>query len=146
MISGTWFAYIMVAALDWLPDLLYDTYRLHDFAILFLFDNGVYDVVQLLTFAVALAGTVVYLGYLVWCRANDYYVSPAKVALLIITFGVMYLTYVPNPLITGMVPEWNFALGFAVLGMVHATQYLAIVWKYNRGLSGREGAARSGVF
>ena len=46
MICGTWFAYIMVAALDWLPDLLYDTYRLHDFPILFLFDNGVYDVVQ----------------------------------------------------------------------------------------------------
>ena len=146
MISGTWFAYIMVAALDWLPDLLYDTYRLHDFPILFLFDDGVYGVVQRLSFAIALAGTVAYLGYLAWCRANDYFVSPAKVTLMIITFGVMYLTYVPNPLITGMVPEWNFALGFAVLGMVHATQYLAIVWKYNRGLSGREGAARPGVF
>ena len=146
MISGTWFAYIMVAALDWLPDLLYDTYRLHDFPILFLFDDGVYGVVQRLSFAIAVAGTVAYLAYLAWCRANDYYVSPAKVVLLIITFGVMYLTYVPNSLITGMVPEWNFAMGFAVLGMVHATQYLAIVWKYNRGLSGREGAARSGAF
>jgi hypothetical protein len=53
---------------------------------------------------------------------------------------------VPNPLITGLIPDWNFALGFAVLGMVHVTQYLAIVWKYNRGLSGREGAARPGIF
>jgi hypothetical protein len=146
MICGTWFAYIMVAALDWLPDLLYDTYRLHDFPILFLFDDGVYGVVQRLSFAIAMAGTVAYLGYLAWCRANGYFVSPAKVMLLMITFGVMYLTYVPNSLITGMVPEWNFALGFAVLGMVHTTQYLAIVWKYNRGLSGREGAARSGIF
>ncbi len=146
MICGTWFAYIMMATLDWFPEVLYDTYRLHGFPILFLFDDGVYDVVQLLSFCVALAGTVAYLGYLIWCRANDYFVSPAKVLLMIITFGVMYLTYVPNPLITGLIPEWNFALGFAVLGMVHVTQYLAIVWKYNRGLSGREGAARSGIF
>ena len=42
--------------------------------------------------------------------------------------------------------DWNFALGFAVLGMVHVTQYLAIVWKYNRGLTRREGAVRSGIF
>ena len=146
MICGTWFVYIMVATLDWLPDVLYGTYQFHGFPILFLFDHGVYGAVQLLSFVVALAGTVAYLGYLTWCRANDHFVSPAKVMLMIITFGVMYLTYVPNPLITGLIPDWNFALGFAVLGMVHVTQYLAIVWKYNRGLSGREGAARSGVF
>ena len=146
MICGTWFIYIMVATLDWLPDLIYDAYRFHDFPILFLFDGGIYAVVQQLSLVVALAGTVAYLGYLTWCRANGYYVSPAKVMLLMITFGVMYLTYVPNSLITGLIPEWNFALGFAVLGMVHVTQYLAVVWKYNRGLSGREGAARPGIF
>ena len=146
MICCTWFVYIMVAALDWLPDLLYDTYRLHGFPILFLFDNGVYDVVQLLSCIAALAGTVAYLGYLAWCRANGYFVSPAKVMLLVCTFGVMYLTYVPNPLITGLFPEWNFVLGFAVIGVMHVTQYLAITWKYNRGLSGRKGAARPGIF
>jgi hypothetical protein len=146
MITCVWFVYIMVAALDWLPDLLYDSYRLHGSPILFLFDNGVYDIVQLLGCIAAVAGTVVYLGYLAWCRANGYFVSPAKVMLLIFTYGVMYLTYVPNPLMTGLYPGWNFILGFAVIGVVHVTQYLAIVWKYNRGLSGREGAARSGIF
>ena len=146
MICGTWFVFVMVATLDWLPDLLYDSYRFHGFPILFLLDGGGYQVVQAFSLAAALAATVVYLGYLAWCRANDRFVSSAKVMLLIITFGVMYLTYVPNPLITGMIPDWNFALGFAVLGMVHVTQYLAIVWRYNRGLARREGAARSGVF
>jgi hypothetical protein len=33
-------------------------------------------------------------------------------------------------------------MGFATIGMVHVTQYLAIVWKYNRGLARRPGAAR----
>lgn len=146
MICSTWFVYIMVATLDWLPDLLYDAYRLHGFPILFLFDDGVYDVVLRLSLVVASAGTVAYLGYLIWCRANDYFVSSAKVMLLIITFGVMYLTFVPNPLVAELIPGWNFALGFAVLGMVHVTQYMAVVWKYNRGLSGREGAARPGIF
>lgn len=146
LICATWFVYIMVAALDWLPDLLYDSYRFHGLPILFLFDGGVYGVVQQLCFAAALAATVVYLVYLAWCRANGYFVSPAKILLLLTTFGVMCLTYVPNPLITRLVPDWSFPLGFAVLGMVHVTQYLAIVWKYNRVLCRREGAARPGVF
>lgn len=146
MICGTWFVYVMVATLDWLPDLLYDAHQSHGFPLLFLFDGGVYDVVQLVGLCVALAGTVAYSAYLAWCRANDYYVSSAKIALMIITFGVMYLTYVPNPLISGLVPNWNFAMGFAVLGMVHVTQYLAIVWKYNLRLAHRDGAARPGIF
>jgi hypothetical protein len=146
MICSTWFVYIMVATLDWLPDLLYSTYRYHGFPILFLFDGGVYDVVQQLCFVAALVATVAYLTYLIWCRANGYFVSWAKVMLLVITFGVMCFTYVPNPLISRLMPDWNFALGFAVLGMVHVTQYMAVVWKYNRGLSRREGAARPGMF
>jgi len=146
MITSVWFIYIMVATLDWLPDLLYDAYRLHGFPILFLLDGGVYDVVQLLSLIAASAGTVAYVGYLIWCHANDHFVSPAKVLLLSITFGVMYLTFVPNSLTTGLFSGWNFALGFAVMGVVHVTQYMAVVWKYNRGLSGREGAARSGIF
>jgi hypothetical protein len=146
MICSTWFAYIMVATLNWMPDLLYDTYRFHGSPLLFLFDDGVYGAVQLFSLGVAVVGTVAYLGYLAWCRANGYFVSPAKITLLVITFGVMLLTYVPNPAISRLVPDWNFALGFAVLGMVHVTQYLAIVWKYNRRLSGREGAARRGLF
>jgi hypothetical protein len=41
-------------------------------------------------------------------------------------------------------PGWNFSLGFATLGMVHVTQYLAIVWKYNRGLATKNRARTPG--
>jgi hypothetical protein len=146
MICAAWFVYIMVAALDWLPDLLYDSYRFHGLPVLFLFDGGVYGVVQQLCLVAALGATATYLVYLTWCRANGYFVSPAKILLLLATFGVMWLTYVPNPLITRVMPDWSFALGFAVVGMVHVTQYLAIVWKYNRVLCRRKGAARPGAF
>ena len=72
-----------------------------------------------------------------------------------VTFSIMYLTYVPNEamdaIIVGMrrfwpeVPDWSFRLGFATVGMVHVSQYLAIVWKYNRGLVKRSGG-REGMF
>ncbi|MFP6648223.1 MAG: hypothetical protein VB817_02110, partial [Pirellulaceae bacterium] len=80
----------------------------------------------------------------------------AKLALMLVTFGVMCLTYIPNGMMEGIInglrrwnpaiSEWGFALGFATIGMVHVTQYLAIVWKYNRSLVRRPGAARSGWF
>jgi hypothetical protein len=146
MICATWFVYIMLAALDWLPDLLYDSYRFHGLPLLRLFDAGVYPALQQLSFAAALAASVAYLGYLAWCRIQGFFVSLPKLLLLCTTFGVMSFTYVPNPLIRRLMPDWNFALGFAVLGMVHVTQYGAIVWKYNRVLSRREGAARPGLF
>jgi hypothetical protein len=43
-------------------------------------------------------------------------------------------------------PLWTFKVGFAAVGIVHMTQYLAIVWRYNRGLAKRAGRARSGWF
>src|SRR6185503_7898581 len=59
---------------------------------------------------------------------------------------MMYLTYVPNPAMRSLLPGWTFPAGFATLGMVHVTQYLAIVWKYNRSLALRGTDARPGLF
>ena len=55
----------------------------------------------------------------------------------------MYVAYTPNALILGMESQWSFKVGFAVIGVVHMTQYLAIVWRYNRSLTKREGRARA---
>jgi hypothetical protein len=46
----------------------------------------------------------------------------------------------------GLVPDWTFVAGFATLGMVRVSQYLAIVWKYNRALAQRHEVVREGVF
>lgn len=146
VVFATWFVYIMVAVLDWFPSLLYDLKVIHGLPVLFLFDAGTYPMIQNTLLALAVAASVVYVGYLVWCYSRGYFVSHAKLLLLLVTVGVMYLTYVPNPAIDYFVPGWTFRLGFATLGMVHVTQYLAIVWKYNRSLSQRDNHARSGAF
>jgi hypothetical protein len=90
-----------------------------------------------------------------WCLKKGFFVSWAKLAMVAVTFSVMYLTYVPNAamqaIIEGLrgfspdVPDWSFRLGFSTVGMVHVSQYLAIVWKYNRGLVRRAGG-REGIF
>lgn len=146
MVCATWFVFIMVAVLEWLPQLLYELKVKHGLPLLYLFDSGVYPLVQNLALAVALASSVVYGGYLAWCYRRGYFISPAKLLLLLITYSVMYFTYVPNAAMDYFLPEWTAQLGFATLGMVHVTQYLAIVWKYNRGLAARENRARAGGF
>jgi hypothetical protein len=73
---------------------------------------------------------------------RGYYISLAKMALLLCTFGVMYFTYTPNEWILQLVPAWGFKLGFATLGIVHMTQYLAIVWRYDRRIA-EQGRARA---
>src|SRR5258708_15684696 len=65
---------------------------------------------------------------------------------MLVTFGVMYLTYTPNSWILHLVPTWSFRVGFFVLGIVHVTQYLAIVWRYNRSLAAKPNRARAGIF
>jgi hypothetical protein len=147
-ISLSWFAFIMIAAVEWLYDmLLYRMFNEHGFPLLLWIDPGLHRTVVAAVFVLAVAATLVYTGYLVWCCTRGFYVSPAKVSLLIITFGVMYLTYVPGSILRERIPEWTFLVGFATLGMVHVTQYLAIVWKFNRGLAGRgTERARPGVF
>lgn len=145
-ISAAWFIHIMVAATEWLPDLLYTFYNYHALPLARLFAGGGYALAEGITFGVAVAMTAVYVGYVLWCRRKGYYVSPAKLLLLSITFGVMYLTYLPNAAMQRVIPNWSFALGFAALGMVHVTQYLAIVWKYNRVLASRADHSRVGLF
>jgi hypothetical protein len=141
----TWFVHIMVASGAWIPGLLDDLYRSARIPLLFALPPGVLEGLRLLTGTAAIVMTVVYAGYLAWCRYQGYFVSPAKLALLVCTFGVMYLTYTPNDLILKLAPAWGFKVGFATVGIVHMTQYLAIVWRYDQRIA-QQGRARRGWF
>jgi hypothetical protein len=145
-ICATWFAYIMLASGGWLPEILRDLYSRSHLPIIFAFSMGALVLLRQLALGIALITTIVYVGYLVWCRSRGYFVSAAKIALFLITFGVMGFTYTPNPWLLGVAPGWTFKVGFAVLGIVHVTQYLAIVWRYNRSLALRANRARPGLF
>jgi len=146
LVCVTWFVFVMMAAADWLPELVYDLRLKHGLPLVEWLDSGVYAWLLRLAQGAALAATLVYAAYLGWCRARGYFISYAKLLLLAITFGVMYFTYVPSAGMRYIFPNWTFALGFATLGMVHVTQYLAIVWKYNRSLASREDRCRSAAF
>ena len=143
-VSWVWFLCILVLISDWLPGLLYNLQRGHSVSLVFWFHENTYLWLERSMVVLASGMGVVYLGYLIWCYQRGYYISWAKLLLLAVTFIVMYVTYVPNPLIARIVPDWNFSLGFATLGMVHVTQYLAIVWKYNRGLATKKRARTPG--
>ena len=155
MIAFSWFIFIMVSAGDWLPDLLYSLTTQNAIPVLNYFDTAVFSSLKSIAFAAALVATVIYVGYLLWCMQKGFFISWTKLTMVAVTFGVMYLTYVPNSamdaIIGGLrrswpdVPDWSFRLGFSTVGMVHVSQYLAIVWKYNRGLVQRSGG-RQGVF
>lgn len=177
-LCGSWFTYIMLATIAWLPNLLYQLAI--DCGLLLLnFVNSSFLIgCQWLALIAALLTTVCYVVYLCWCRQKRYFISHAKLALMLVTFGMMYLTYVPhgamdqlivwitntfNTLAGGLSAgqgsdgtyargfhpsgaEWTLLSGFATLGIVHVTQYLAIVWKYNRNLAKRDQAVRAGIF
>lgn len=144
--SIVWFAYAMAASGAWLPQLLNDMYNSANIpVVLSLSADALRGVASLLQVA-AFAMTFLYAGYLAWCWRRGYYISWAKVALLAVTFGAMYLSYVPNAWMQSLAPGWSFKVGFAVIGVVHMTQYLAIVWRYNRGLAGNPARARDGWF
>jgi len=144
-ICTLWFLHIMVASVDWIPGLLEDMYRnAHIPAIMWLSASAI-DSAQAFTWWAAVLMTLAYVGYLLWCVQQRYYVSWAKIALLVITFGVMYLTYTPNNLILQLAPGWGFKVGFASVGIVHMTQYLAIVWRYDQRIA-QQGRAREGWF
>ncbi len=128
----TWFAYILLASGDWLPGVLEDLQRHAHIDVLLAIPLGFLPRVADLMRDLAVAMTVAYAGYVIWCWRRGYFISGAKLALFAITFGVMYVAYTPNSMILSAAPEWTFKVGFAVLGIVHMTQYLAIVWRYNR--------------
>ena len=144
-ICGLWFLHIMAASADWIPGLLEDLYRNTHIPLLLVLPEGFIGVLKTVTWWMAVAASAVYAGYLVWCLKRGYYVSIAKLALLLCTFGVMYFTYTPNNLILQLVPAWGFKVGFATLGIVHMTQYLAIVWRYDQRIA-QQGRARPNWF
>lgn len=145
-LSVAWFSYIMLASGTWLPELLHDLYASANMPVALSFSAKAIRVATNVMQGVAFAMTGVYVGYLLWCRKRGYFISVAKVALLAITFAAMYLAYTPNAWMQSLAPGWTFKAGFAVIGIVHMTQYLAIVWRYNRTLASQENRARNGWF
>lgn len=144
-ICGVWFVHIMIASADWIPGLLEDLYRSAHMPVLLVLPTGVMDFLRGFSWWAAVLTTGIYTIYLAWCVRRGFYLSFAKLALLICTFGVMYFTYTPNVWMAQLVPEWSFKVGFATVGIVHMTQYLAIVWRYDRRIA-EQGRARTGVF
>jgi len=147
-LCASWFVFIMLASGGWLPEILHDLYARSHLPIIFAFPFGALLWFKRIALGVALMMTIAYSVYLGWCRSRGYFISTAKLAMFVITFGVMAFTYTPNPLILGWFPGWTFKVGFATLGIVHVTQYMAIVWRYNRSLALRSGGARArpGIF
>jgi hypothetical protein len=144
-ICVAWFAFAMAASAQWLPGLLEDLYRSAGLPLVLWVPPGVLPALTSVFGALAAGMTIVYAAYLIWCRRRGFFVSPAKLALLVCTFGVMMLTYTPNAWMQSLAPGWTFALGFATVGIVHMTQYLAIVWRYDRRLA-LQRRARAGLF
>jgi hypothetical protein len=144
-ICAIWFLHIMVASADWIPGLLEDLYRTANIPLLLFLPQGFIPALKIMTWGLAVFASFAYLLYLFWCVKRGYYISMAKIALLLCTFGVMYFTYTPNHWILQLVPAWSFKVGFATLGIVHMTQYLAIVWRYDRRIA-EQGRARNNWF
>jgi hypothetical protein len=140
-----WFVHIMVASSEWIPGVLEDLYRSAGIPLLLWLPAGGLQVAAGVSAVLASTMTLVYAGYLFWCVRRGWFVSSAKLALLCCTFGVMYLTYTPNSWMQSLAPGWGFKLGFATVGIVHMTQYLAIVWRYDQRLAAQQ-RARPGVF
>jgi len=145
-LSAIWFVYIMLASGAWLPELLHDLYTSANIPIALSVSAAAIQQAAVCMQVAAFGVTVVYGVYLLWCWKNGYFISLAKVALLAVTFGAMYLAYAPNAWMQSLAPGWTFKAGFAVIGIVHMTQYLAIVWRYNRSLAGSAARSRAGVF
>jgi len=146
VLSAAWFIFIMLASGEWLAGILEDLFVTADVPAAVLLPGAVVRGLTIVTFGAATLATVAYGFYLVWCRRHGYFVSVVKLALFAITFGVMFIAYTPNPWILSWAPGWTFNVGFAVIGIVHMTQYLAIVWRYNRSLSSNPDRARAGLF
>jgi hypothetical protein len=140
------FVFIMLASGEWLPALLADLYGSAHLPLIMAVSARTLATLTQLAGLWAIAMAIAYCIYLCWCRQRGYFISFAKLALFASTFAVMYLAYTPNPWLTRVAPGWSFKVGFAAVGIVHMTQYLAIVWRYNRSLALHSGRARSGWF
>ena len=145
-LCSVWFVYIMLASGAWLAGTFQDLYATAHLPIILAVAPGAIAWTTLVMRDIALLVSAAYVVYLAWCWQRGYVISLAKLALIVVTFGVMYLMYAPNAWMHSLAPEWTFKVGFAALGIVHMTQYLAIVWRYNRRLGQMPGRARAGVF
>ena len=65
-VSATWFAHIMIAAANWLPDLLYTLYNYHSLPFAQWLASGRYQWLEAASLWIAIAVSVIYLGYIVW--------------------------------------------------------------------------------
>lgn len=145
-LCASWFLFSMLAAGDWLTGLLDDLFLSTNLPLYVAVPASFVEFATRLAFVAALALTVVYTGYIVGCRRRGWFVSPAKLALMVATFGVLYFAYTPNDWVLAAAPGWTFKVGFATIGIVHMTQYLAIVWRYNRNLAQHPERSRAGWF
>jgi hypothetical protein len=142
----TWFVFIMLASGEWLAGMLEDLNGRVQVPLAMVLPLGVLSGLTVLARDVAVLATAAYMVYLFICWRRGWFVSLPKIALAAITFAVMYVAYAPNAWMASVAPEWSFKVGFAAIGIVHMTQYLAIVWRYNRGLARSEVKARGGWF
>ncbi|SEP75672.1 hypothetical protein SAMN04488038_101393 [Solimonas aquatica] len=140
------FIAIMLASSEWLAGLLEDLHRSVAFPAGLIPPPALLATLRELALLLALGTLMIYALYLLWCLQQRYVLSLRKLALFGCSFAAMALAYTPNAWITQLAPGWTFKVGFAAIGIVHMTQYLAIVWRYNRGLTARSGRARGGWF
>jgi hypothetical protein len=145
-LSATWFVFIMLASGEWFASILEDLFLTANIPLAAVLPGAAIRALTYVALAAACTATVAYGVYLAWCRRQGFAVSRVKLALFATMFGVMFIAYTPNAWILSWAPGWTFAVGFAVIGVVHMTQYLAIVWRYNRSLAAQEGRARGGTF
>ena len=145
-LCSVWFVYIMLASGAWLAGMFQDLYATANMPVILAIAPDAIAWATPVVRDLALLVTAAYAIYLAWCWQRGYFISLAKLALIVMTFGVMYLMYAPNAWMHSLAPDWTFRVGFAAIGIVHMTQYLAIVWRYNRRLGQMPGRARTGVF
>jgi hypothetical protein len=146
MLCVSCFVFIMLASGDWLPGFLADLYASAHLPVFMAVSARALAVLTDLAGVWAIVMATAYGLYLLWCWRQRYFISFAKLALFVSTFTVMYLAYTPNAWIGRVAPGWTFKAGFAAVGIVHMTQYLAIVWRYNGSLALRPERSRSGLF
>src|SRR5258708_32020701 len=82
-LCATWFTFIMLASGDWLAGLLLDLYAKVHLPIILSVPVSMLRAPGHIALWIALGTTVAYGGYLVWCWRKDYFISAAKIALML---------------------------------------------------------------
>lgn len=146
MLSAIWFVFILLSAGDWLAGLVSDLFLTANLPLYAFVPSALVEIMVWISGGAVVAATLTYAGYLVWCHCNGWFISPAKLGLMATTIAALYFAYTPNEWVLTSAPGWTFKVGFAAIGIVHMTQYLAIVWRYNCTLARRADGSRPGWF